>query len=302
MEKEAHLFFLDVGLSDSKDEKPAGRILTCHADGTNLQTVVDGIGTIPDGIAIDPENRHIYYTNMSVPSTNSGFISRVDLDGKNKTVIVPQGVTWTPKQLSLELTTRKLYWSDREGMRVFRSNLDGSSVEVLIQTAQGEEARKDARNHCVGIAVDAERRVMYWTQKGPSKGNAGRLFCAGLEIPQGGKAEDRSDVKLLLDHLPEPIDLDLDLKENLLYMSDRGDPPYGNTINRIDLNRHEQLEKKILVRKLHEAIGITLDLENKQMYMTDLVGSVYRANIDGSDQKVLFSDVGDLTGICCSHL
>ena len=49
------------------------------------------------------------------PSTNSGFISRVDLDGRNDVVIIPQGVTWTPKQLTLEPRTGKLYWSDREG-------------------------------------------------------------------------------------------------------------------------------------------------------------------------------------------
>ena len=37
------------------------------------------------------------------------------MDGKNDVVIIPRGVTWTPKQLTLEPVTRKLYWSDREG-------------------------------------------------------------------------------------------------------------------------------------------------------------------------------------------
>ena len=108
-------------------------------------------------------------------------------------------------------------------MRVFRSNMDGSEVEVLVRVAQGDAARGDARNHCVGIAVDIERRLFYWTQKGPAKGNAGRLFCAGLDIPPGETPDNRSDKRLLLDHLPEPIDLDLDVKANMMYMSDRGD-------------------------------------------------------------------------------
>ena len=101
--------------------------------------------------------------------------------------------------------------------------MDGSAVEVLIRVAEGDTARSDARNHCVGIAVDVDRGLFYWTQKGPSKGNAGQLFCAGLDIPQGETPDNRSDRKLLLDHLPEPIDLDLNLKENVMYMSDRGD-------------------------------------------------------------------------------
>ena len=74
--------------------------------------------------------------------------------------------------------------------------------------------------------------------------------------------------------------------------------PFGNSISRIDLNNHhEKVEKTILVKKLHEAIGLTLDIENQQMYFTDLCGAVYTAKMDGSDEKVLLPDVGDLTGI-----
>lgn len=46
-------------------------------------------------------------------------------------------------------------------MRVFRSNLDGSNVEVLIRNGEGDEARKDARNHCVGITVDVDQGFFY---------------------------------------------------------------------------------------------------------------------------------------------
>ena len=87
MEEVSHLFFLDVGLSNAKGNKLQGGILTCCHDGSGLRTLVDAIGTAPDGLAIDPELQHMYYTNMAVPSTNSGFISRIDIDGKNDTMI-----------------------------------------------------------------------------------------------------------------------------------------------------------------------------------------------------------------------
>jgi len=54
------------------------------------------------------------------------------------------GGTFTPKQLKLDRKNGKLYWSDREGMRVMRSNLDGSRIETLIETGQGDHARLDA--------------------------------------------------------------------------------------------------------------------------------------------------------------
>ncbi|MCJ1319172.1 hypothetical protein MMC15_004505 [Xylographa vitiligo] len=297
MASKSRVFFLDLGMSNMKDNMLAGRIMSCNGDGSDLKPLVEGIGTAPDGLGIDLDNKHIYYTNMGMPSTDSGFISRVDMNGMNDTVIIPQGITWTPKQLTLEPTTKQLYWSDREGMRVFRANFDGSNVEMLVRAGQGDADRKDARNWCVGIAVDIKRGRIYWTQKGPSKGNQGRLFTADINLPEGETPDNRSDKKILLDHLPEPIDLDLDAEENVLYLTDRGDPPFGNTVSSIDLNNPAKIQKRTLVKKLHEAIGLALDVENKQMYVTDLLGGLYRANMDGSEEKVLFPDLGDLTGV-----
>lgn len=301
---ETKLYFLDFGRSKAHGNPYQGRILSCNTDGSNLTPLVEKIGTLPDGLAIDLEFRHIYYSNMGLDgSKNDGFISRVDMDGKNNIIIVPRGITWTPKQLILESTLpkKKMYWSDREGMRVFRANLDGSEIEVLVQAGEGDAARKDARNWCVGIAVDPERRLMYWTQKGPPKGNVGQLYCAGLDPPEGQTAVTRTDKRLLMDALPEPIDLDLDVKENQLYLTDRGDPPAGNTISRINLRNHDSVDKHILVRKLDEAIGLAIDIREKRMFFTDLSGGLYSAKMDGSDEQVIFSNSGDLTGVVCVH-
>jgi len=280
-----------------KNDIPHGRILSCDVDGSNLLTIVDNITTAPDGLAI--AEGKIFYTNMGSPPLNNGFISSIDIDGKNQKIIVPEGITWTPKQLVACKQTRKIYWCDREGMRVFRCNFDGSDVEILVRSGQSDEDRKDQMHWCVGLAVDSKRRILYWTQKGPSKGNKGRLFSAGLDLPSGEAPDKRSDVKVLLEHLPEPIDLDIDLDQNWLYMSDRGDPPFGNTINKIQLGVEGGLHKEILIRKLHEAIGLSLDIPNQKMYFTDLLGGLYSANLDGSQEKVIFGDLGDLTGVTC---
>src|SRR5712671_179323 len=106
-------------------EASGNRILSLNPNGSDRKVIVTDC-RIPDGIVVDVDGGHIYWTNMGVPSRNDGSIERVDLEGRNRTTIVPEGGTFTPKQLQLDRKNNKLYWSDREGMRVMRSNLDGS--------------------------------------------------------------------------------------------------------------------------------------------------------------------------------
>src|SRR6266850_5773358 len=123
-------------------ELNAGRIHSMNTDGSDRQTIVTNCH-LPDGIVVDVEAGHIYWTNMGVPSLNDGSIERADLDGRNRRTVVPEGITFTPKQIHLDKANGRLYWSDREGMRVMRSRLDGSAVETLVQTGRGEVDRRD---------------------------------------------------------------------------------------------------------------------------------------------------------------
>ena len=222
------LFFLDLG---------AGRILSAKPDGSDLKTIVSEGRKLPDGIVVDAEAGHIYWTNMGSLKANDGSIDRADLDGSNVTSIVPIGGTFTPKQLQLDKKNGKLYWCDREGMRVMRCNLDGSKIETLVDTSQGDpRPGPDATKWCVGIALDLEAGKLYWTQKGSDNAGQGRIFRANLEIPKGQTPANRNDIELLYENLPEPIDLDLDLANRTMYWTDRGDPPRGNTVNRAPMD------------------------------------------------------------------
>jgi len=55
-------------------------------------------------------------------------------------------------------------------------------------------------------------------------------FAPASKSPRGRTAANRTDVKVIFDCLPEPIDLELDLENRMLYWTDRGDPPRGNTV------------------------------------------------------------------------
>ena len=281
----------------------AGQVLSMNPDGSDKKVLVSG-RLLPDGIVVDVEAGHIYWTNMGVPNKNDGFIERADLDGANRKTIVPPGVTFTPKQLHLEKASGKLYWSDREGMRVMRANLDGSQLEILVQTGEGDADREDATKWCVGIAVDPDRGHIYWTQKGPDNAGVGQLLRAGIDIPKGQSATTRKDIEVLYDGLPEPIDIELDRENRLIYWTDRGDPPRGNTVNRapMDAGRKARPAPEILFTHLMEGIGIALDLKGGRMFMTDLAGSVYSAALDGSKPTVLAMGQGNLTGIAYAEI
>jgi hypothetical protein len=281
-------------------ELNAGRIHSMNPDGTDKRTIVTNC-RLPDGIVVDVEAGHIYWTNMGVPNLNDGSIERADIDGKNRKIIVPEGGTFTPKQIHLDKVNGKLYWCDREGMRVMRASLDGSQIETLVEAGSGDADRRDQTRWCVGITVDPKRQQIYWTQKGPDNGNRGRLFRANIEIPKGQTAANRSDIEVFFDGLPEPIDLELDLKSRVLYWTDRGDPPRGNTVNRASIDAKPKAPEIVLTH-LMEGIGIALDAPNDRMFVTDFAGSIYSAKLDGSGERNFLYAQGNLTGIAYTEI
>ena len=60
------LFFLEASV---------GRILSVNADGSDRKAILSGC-RIPDGVVVDLEGGHIYWTNMGVPNRNDGSIER----------------------------------------------------------------------------------------------------------------------------------------------------------------------------------------------------------------------------------
>ena len=277
-------------------ELSGGRIHSMNTDGSDLEAIVTDC-RLPDGIAVDVRAGHIYWTNMGVPSLNDGSIERADVDGKNRRTIVPRGAVFTPKQMQIDHENRMLYWCDREGMRVMRCNLDGSQLETLVDTSGGDDRPgSDATKWCVGITLDPKRRQIYWTQKGPEDAGLGRICRANVEIPMGENAANRSDIEVLFERLPEPIDLELDLHHRVLYWTDRGDPPRGNTVNRASIDAKPDAPQVVLTH-LMEGIGIALDVPGDRMFLTDLGGSVYCAKLDGSDERELLFAQGNLAGI-----
>jgi len=89
----------------------------------------------------------------------------------------------------------------------------------------------------------------------------------------------------------------------VLYWTDRGDPPHGNTVNRALIDgKPKNQDPEILLTHLMEGIGIALDLKGERMFVTDLGGSIYSAKLDGSDKKTLLYAQWNLSGIAYAEL
>ncbi len=280
-------------------------------DGTRVRTLVAGLDELPDGIVVDQRRGHVYWTNMGAPDSDSaipgeaaytrnGSLERADLDGGNRVIILPRSAFTAGKQLTADFDRGLLYWCDREGMRVLRCKLDGSDLRALVVSAVGAEAARDARNHPVGIAIDVDRRLLYWTQKGAPNGGEGRIFRGPLD-PSGHISAPFSDgVELLWKDLPEPIDLHLLGGGATLLWTDRGDQPGGNTLNRAVV--HPTVATfDVLSTGYREAIGVTAVSES-DFYVTDLGGGIRHVDLDKGIDTELVNLGSPLTGLALADL
>lgn len=234
------IFLLNLGLAEPLGDKTlteimhSGEILSITAENRASKPVALVRGqAMPDGIDIC-EGR-MFWTNMGIPNQNDGTVLSAKLDGSDVQTVIAAGKVHTPKQLHIDQVAKKLYFCDREGLRVMRCNLDGSEQETIIQTGSWQSEPDKVANQSnwpVGITVSHKLGKFLWTQKGGSKASDGTIYSASLEMPAGKSAADRGDIEVVQDKLPESIDLEMDDETGVLFWTSRGELPLGNTLNK----------------------------------------------------------------------
>ncbi|PHH81295.1 hypothetical protein CDD82_1094 [Ophiocordyceps australis] len=307
------VYMLDLGFNDGNYTNiKTGRIVIGASDHRPIKQIVTG-QVMPDGIDISVPAGKMFWTTMGIPSANDGAVHSANLDGSDVKTVVPPGSVHTPKQITIDHKNKKLYFTDREGMRVFRCDFDGSKLEPIVHVADWKDADAMAnqKNWCVGIAVSPATGKFFWTQKGFAKSNKGRILCANIDFKKGEDAATRTDIQTIMQGLPEPIDLEIDENAKMLYWTDRGELPLGNSINRVSFDKIKPVEGttaclpgknyELISRGLNEAIGIRLDTKNGHIYAADLGGTLYMFDLDGSKKKKIYQDVGACTGVAIVH-
>ncbi len=272
-------------------------IVSIDTDSGDAHVVLDDLGGTPDGIQVDLARNLVYWTNMGKDyHLDDGTVEVARLDGTGQRVLVGNGAIRTPKQICLDRRTKHLYWCDREGAAIWRCDTDGKNLTKLVDRSTAPGGKDDVLNACVGIAVDLRRHAFIWTQKGPAKGGKGRIFRAPLEIRSGETAAGRTDIELLLGDLPEPIDLEIDCDRNLLYWTDRGAEPDGNSLNCAAITETGLKRHRVICSGFAEAIGLALDPARNRAWVADLGGNLFEVDVVSGGKKRV-AQCGRLTGI-----
>jgi hypothetical protein len=85
------LFVLDLS---------GGRVVSMNSDGSDKKIIASDC-RYPDGVAVDVEAGHVYWTNIGVPDLNDGSIERVDV------------AVWFARRRDMALPRRKDFGSNR---------------------------------------------------------------------------------------------------------------------------------------------------------------------------------------------
>lgn len=295
------LVFLDIKKSS---------IVALNTKTKETSIIASGFYGTLDGVQIDKEKNLIYFTSMGICLSRKdsnqkkdvlgsfyqkdGIIGVIDLNNGSYKELIGKGQITTPKQLFLDKKNNFLYWSDREGGKVFRSKTDGSELTVLISNSN--DVTYDKTLHCVGITIDYINNKLLWTQKGPPKGGKGKIFRANIDIPINQNPSNRTDIEVLLDNLPEPIDLEIDVRENILYWTDRGAKPKGNSLNSAKITSKGLENYKVICTGFKETIGLAIDYKNDCIYVSDLGGNINKVDPKTGKYELILKQ-GSITGL-----
>jgi len=170
-------------------------IFRSNLDGSNTELIKrDGVpfGSLSD-IRLDIPNEMMYWGVIDIEGL--GAIRRAKLDGSNREILAYIYEN-NPKAITIDSINNKLYYSGGS-KRIYRSNLDGSDFEVLMDDA----------SQPFEIALDLNSNKMYWTE------TTGKIRRANLD---GTSAED------ILTGLTNPQGLVIDMNGRKIYWSESG--------------------------------------------------------------------------------
>ncbi|XP_072048536.1 low-density lipoprotein receptor-related protein 5-like [Amphiura filiformis] len=282
-----------------------GTINRANLDGTNEEVLFSFL-SIPEGLAIDSVHRVMYWVD-----SGPAIIEKANLNGTGRTTIINTDIE-RPRAIVVDSTAGFIYWTDwGNHSKIERAKLDGSERYVFVDTEL---------NRPSGLALDFEGKRLYWCDAGMQRietvdfngGSRLNLFhgynftmnsfdlaisgndiywtdWAYLNILRMDKYAGLTSLEaatppLLAQgggvHIDDVI-IVTDMANRTIWTGRAGNnPPLEFTeIPTIEFGR---------------PIAVDYDPVDGKLYWTDVLkanGSVCRANLDGSNEEVLFSSL-----------
>ena len=140
-----------------------------NLDGTNVEYHHNVSWRWTYGIAVDPSQEKVYWSQLG--STRTTSISCADLNGQNIEMLVDS--LYSPDDIALNLRDNKIYWTEHlNSGRICCANLDGSDIQDVVTGLKWP----------CGLALDVEGDKIYWIEREPGK--IKRANLDGTEIEE----------------------------------------------------------------------------------------------------------------------
>jgi sugar lactone lactonase YvrE len=164
-------------------------------------------GNEPPDVAVDSLRQQLYWGNDAFLG-----LQRSGVDGTNVETFLPETLTGGyVASVDVDPQGGRIYWiatnptssgelGDLDG-EIWRSNLDGSGRELLID---------QANNGPISLVLDPATSTMFWTDI-PNGSLTGRIWRANL---------DGTNSEVWLDNLPRPLTMAIDSPGEMLYWFD----------------------------------------------------------------------------------
>ncbi|XP_048587258.1 uncharacterized protein LOC5508390 isoform X2 [Nematostella vectensis] len=216
----------------------------------------------PEGVAIDPASKDIYYW------TSNYDIRKVSLrTGKDEFILANQRrVTG----MAIDPGCQKMYWSDYEKNRILAAKLDGTYMTKVVSVVNPR-----------AIVTDISAGLMYFT--------AGYVQTAIYKSHMDGS---NMQVVMTLRNNSEPWGLALDRANNRLYWSTKID----RSIHYLDLSLPSPSAQKVISN--HVINPFWMVVSKGYLHWTEVNaadwGEIYRADLAPGANHVTEIEVGDL--------
>lgn len=171
--------------------------------------------------------------------------------------------------VATDFVNKKIYTTNVVTDEIFKSDLDGSSLSVLLNKPN------DGVDGPRGIAVDNKNNRIYWAES-----ISGKIRSSNL---------DGTDTMTIISDLLSPVDVALDLDSNKLYWSDNGIG--AKKISKSNLDGTDTMTI-IILDSLKQISGIEIDVENGKLYWVEFgdTNKIAMANLDGTSTLILDSN------------
>jgi sugar lactone lactonase YvrE len=212
-----HIYFSNMGSALGNSGQAS--VQRARWDGSGVETLIkpgSGVNTAKQ-LTLDQTHGHIYFADRE-----GAKVWRSALDGSGLTAVVSGhdfsqlvGVAVEPAD---QHGAGHLYFTDRNRGLVLRTGLElpagqtaenRQDIETLVKSPSGAMP--------IDLALDLSARTLYWTDRA-----LGLVQRVGLELPAGEDPGDRSDQKVVVDGLSDPIGISLDLGTSRMYVTVAG--------------------------------------------------------------------------------